>query len=178
MAGFERGFAGIGGGPRATAGIAVSSRGGSGVLYQCEPLVLPAYLYAGRLGGSPAAYSPHGLMKLRWNVVVWNVDWSSLFMPRADLKRSANSSFKRSSVLVLHTIFRMWMSRLCYALAGGGFRRYGQQPFSRGCVFAPAPLHVAWCMHPHVGPSHANEARSTRSSRSARPRPIGRRPGP
>ena len=29
------------------------SRGGSGVLYQCEPLVPPAHLYAGRLGGRP-----------------------------------------------------------------------------------------------------------------------------
>ena len=61
IGGFERGFAGIGGGPRITADVAVSSRGGSGVLYKREPLVLPAYLDAGglgRLSGRPTAYSP------------------------------------------------------------------------------------------------------------------------
>ena len=95
---------GIGGGPRITADVATSSRGGHGVPYKREPLVLPAHLYAGRSAGVLPPIPPCGLMKSWWIMVMRNIGESSLFTPRADLKRSANSPFRRSCVLVLLTM--------------------------------------------------------------------------
>ena len=85
------------------------SYGRYGCLNQRQPLISSAYVYASDLGRHLAAYAAV------WPdvvVVMRNISDSSLFMPRAGLKRLANSPLRRSCLLVLQKRFRMWMSRM------------------------------------------------------------------
>ena len=63
--------------------------GGHGVLYERQPFVGAPYVYAGGLGGRPAAYAP-----VRLDVIVVEYrhaeDRDSLFTPRAYLKQPAS----------------------------------------------------------------------------------------